>query len=105
MGGGSEDLYSDTTGADATPPDKDAEPKDDGRDTEEAILPRTICPHMDLKVGDKLELEVTQIHDKEISVKYSQGDEKGEEGEMEGGEPDKAAVPAGMGGPGDGNYD
>ena len=103
MGGG-EDLYSDGPAA-AAPPEKDAAPddkgKDDGRDTQEAILPRSICPHMDMAVGDKLEFEVTAIHDKEISVKYSSPDE--DEGKDKGG--DKAPMPAGMASGGNDMYD
>ena len=103
MGGG-EDLYSDGP-ADAAPPGKDAAADDKGRDrdTQEAILPRSICPHMDMAVGDKIELEVTAIHDKEISVKYASPDEDEDKGRH--GEEDKAAMPAGMAGGGDSDYD
>lgn len=103
VGGGDPDLYSDNLGENAPPKPEHAE--DEGRDSQEAILPRTICPDMDLKVGDTLSLEVTAIHDKEISVKYSpeEHEDEGDKGEAAG--DGKAAVPAGMGGGEDSLYD
>lgn len=92
MGGG-DDLYSDKM--DGPEPPKPEMDEDKGGDSEEAIIPRSICGGMDLKVGDKLPLEVTAIHDKEISVKYvaEKDEDKGGSGTSD---DDKAAVPAGM---------
>lgn len=102
---GGDDLYSDGMDAADTPAAKDDgeemdKGKDDGRDSEEAILPRSICAGMDVKVGDRLSFEVTALHDKELSVKYAPDSDKEDD---KGG--DKAAVPAGMGGGQDSMYD
>ena len=108
MGGADDDLYSDGMGGDVAPKKDMDKGKDDARDSEEAILPRSICPNMDLAVGDKIELEVTAIHDKEISVKYSEPeDDKDEKGEDMGADQDggKAPMPAGMAAGGNDMYD
>ena len=101
-GGDDTDLYSDGMGADAPESDAKDKGKDDGRDSEEAILPRSICSGMDLKVGDKLSLEVTALHDKEISVKYAPEDEGGEDSSAG---DDKASMPAEMASGGNDMYD
>ena len=96
-----DDLYA----SDADDQSKATEPEpketdDNGADdATEALLPKSILAGKDFNVGDKLEVEVTAIHDKEISVKYSTGKDD------ESSEPmDKADMPAKMGA-GDSDYD
>lgn len=93
-----EDLYSDGMGSDAAA--KDTKPKDDGDDSQEAILPRSICP--DMEVGDELVLKITAIHDKTISVKYAP--EEGKEKESSDAK-EKADMPAEMATGGNDMYD
>jgi hypothetical protein len=75
----------------------DANGKDDGE--QEAILPTAILQGKDFKVGDEVVLQITAMHDGQISVKYAPPKGKDDGGE----EPEKAAVPAGMDG-GDTDY-
>ncbi len=100
-----EDLYADgADGGDETKsPEKTGDDQPD--DATEAVLPKSIMAGKKFNVGDKVELEITGIHDEQYSVKYSMGD--GDDASKDpdsDGDMDKAAMPAGMGG-GDTDYD
>lgn len=82
------DYYSDTNETASAPsPDRDSserEDREDGGDEATTLIPKSICPDMDLEPGDVVELEVVRVHGDELEVKYHEGDER-EEREEEGG--------------------
>lgn len=73
-----EDYYSEP--ADQAVEEKET-PPDDGDET--ALLPLSIFPEKDLKVGSKCSFEVVSILEDEVEVKYSKSDEGSEEPEEE----------------------
>ena len=97
-----EDLYSDGAdmGDETKTPDKSDEMQDDAT---EAVLPKSILAGKEFNVGDEVVLKITAMHDDQISVKYST--DKGDDESKGGKSGDKAAMPAGMGGGGDSDYD
>lgn len=69
---------------------KDEKTEEEGAG-ESALLPKSICPGMDLKPGDDLPLKVVAIHGDEIEVEYSKESTKGDRdrkgGSMDNGSP------------------
>lgn len=106
------DLYSDdympAGGEEATEAEDSPKEEGDGKgsdDSPESTLPKSILAGKEFNVGDEVVLEITGMHDNEITVRYAQ--EKGEDksrGEDEGGE-GKASMPKGMDEGSSGLYD
>lgn len=88
--------------------DDKSQAEDDGgkgdSDAEETTIPTSLFGGRELKVGQRETIEITGIHDKQVSVKCVYNEDKEESGEDDS-EDAKASVPSGMGGDGGGMYD
>lgn len=85
------DYYSD-----AAPPEPESKPKGEmdekGSDSAVATLPKSILAGKDFKVGDEIMLQITQLNEDSVVVKYAKGEEEGEKEA-----PPPEAPPAGTG--------
>lgn len=63
--------------ADNPTPDEEA-----GPEGVTALLPKSICPGMDIKPGQTITLKVLKAYDDEIEVEYENGNEGDEGGDM-----------------------
>jgi hypothetical protein len=99
-----DNLYDDAPAAQPpsrapAPPGAAADEKDDEAGTEAtALLPKDFFPSEGVEVGDRCTVEVTAVHDEEVSVKYQGAAEKPDEKEEPSGPPAAARVPAMAGG-------
>lgn len=70
---------------DAAPSQSDAgTPQEDNTDEAgpegvTALLPKSICPGMDLKPGQEITLKVVKTYEDEVEVSYEKADEEGNE--------------------------
>lgn len=69
-------------GGDASATETDSQTTADKPDDSEAgpegvtaLLPKSICPGMDLKPGDEIKLKVEKVLEDEVEVSYEKGDE------------------------------
>jgi hypothetical protein len=89
-----QDPYNDAPQTDS-PADQSPKPKEDSDTGQEELLSTAFFQGKDLEVGARCEVEVTGIHDGEVSVKYvAHDEEKKDEGSEPGEEP---AAPQGDG--------
>ena len=98
---GSNDYYSDAAApAAATPPeDKEpAAPQEEGSDSQTAELPKAILGGKEFKPGEEVVLQVVQVNEDSVLVKYAS--EKGDEEEPQTTEQSAAPAPAPGGGGG-----
>lgn len=86
--------------AQSAAPQSESEPEmEDQGDSETAVLPKSVLGGKEFKPGDEVVLEVTQVNEDSVVVRYASGeDESGEEGGEYGGPPEGAGPPAGAGG-------
>lgn len=63
-------------------PESDTDKDDDKEGAgESALIPKSLCPGMDLKPGDKIPLVVRAVHGDEIEVEYEADDKPGADSE------------------------
>jgi len=90
-----EDLY-DTEGARPAPREEEARGDQEDRAEEAtALLPKQFFAGHEPEVGDRCEVEVTAVHEEEVSVKYVTEHEGEEEAEAKGKQPAMAGGPPG----------
>lgn len=92
----SEDLYGDASAPAATsdqPASKDGD--DDGTST--SILPRSFFAGKDVKVGDKVEVTVSAIHENDVEVAPTDAGGDDEEAPDDSREPSETPPPAASG--------
>lgn len=71
----SEDNYSDAAMPDSEGTEKETAPKEE-TDSPRGLLPKSILAGKDFKPGEEIVLKIVAIHDDEVEVEYSYGDEK-----------------------------
>jgi hypothetical protein len=66
----------------SAPSEAQSEPAEDNTSDEKegsegvtALVPKSICPGMDLEPGQKLEFEVVKTYEDEVEIKYLKGDQ------------------------------
>lgn len=103
------DYYSDAApgnpGNEPEPKSKDRTENAERDESNEptAVLPKTILGGKEFKPGEEVMLEIVQVNEDSVVVKYAS--EKGEEGEHEESEEREQEQPSSMGGnPGGGSY-
>jgi hypothetical protein len=91
-----QDPYNDAPPAQDSPADQSPKPKEESDTGQEELLSTAFFQGKDLEVGSKCEVEITGIHDGEVSVKYVAHDE--EENKDQSPEPgEEVAAPKGDG--------
>ena len=95
-------MYADAAPAPeaATPPQqepKEAKPDDEGEGGQTAEIPKAVLGGKDFKPGEEVMLEVVQVNEDSVLVKYAS--DKGSEGEGGGGEGEEGAAPPPASGP------
>lgn len=91
-----EDYYADAAAPEPESAPKKPEPEEGESDSQTAVLPKSVLGGKTFKPGEEVVLEIVQVNEDSVVVKYAS--EKGGEGEGYQEEAPAAPAPAGGGG-------
>lgn len=75
------DYYQDAAPAEAEAPAAPAEPKEEAGDSQTAELPKSVLGGKEFKPGEEVVLQIVQVMEDSVLVKYATGEGEGEKEE------------------------